>query len=50
MKQTIYAALKARLGRTPSHAEVKADVKRILADGTRELAEKGKLPHQRKGR
>ena len=29
-KPTIYEALKARLGREPSHAELKAEVIRIL--------------------
>lgn len=29
---TIYEALRAKLGREPTHAELKADVKRILAD------------------
>lgn len=47
-KPTIYEALKAKLGREPTHAEIKADVHRILADGTRERAEQGKLPHQRR--
>ena len=45
---TIYEALKAKLGREPTNAELKADVQRILTDGTRELAEKGKLRHQRR--
>ena len=45
---TIYEALKAKLGREPTPAELKADVKRILQEGLIELAEKGKLPHQRK--
>ena len=43
-KPTIYEALRAKLGREPSHAELVADVKRILADG----AERGKLQHQKK--
>ena len=45
---TIYEALRAKLGREPSNAELRADVHRILADGTRELAEAGKLRYQRK--
>ncbi len=32
-KPTIYEALKAKLGREPSNAELKAEVKRILHDG-----------------
>ncbi len=44
---TIYEALRAKLGREPTHRELCDDVKRILADGTREMAERGKLPHQR---
>lgn len=47
MKPTIYEALRTKLGREPTHAEIKADVKRILADALREMAEKGKLKHQR---
>lgn len=31
-KPTIYEALKAKLGREPTNAEVKADVKRILEE------------------
>ena len=46
-KRTIYEALKAKLGREPTHNEITADVKRILADGLVEMAERGKLPHQR---
>jgi hypothetical protein len=45
---TIYEALKIKLGREPSHAELKADVHRILQDGLVEMAEKGRLPHQRR--
>lgn len=44
---TIYEALKEKLGREPTHAELKADVKRILEDGLRERAEAGKLAYQR---
>jgi hypothetical protein len=47
-KPTIYEALRAKLGREPTHAELCADVRRILADGTRERAERGQLRHQRK--
>ena len=46
--QTIYAKLKARLGREPSNQELEDEVKRILDAGLVELASAGKLPHQRK--
>lgn len=45
---TIYEALRTRLGRTPTNAELKADVERIKREALEELASKGKLPHQRK--
>ena len=48
MKPTIYEALCVKLGREPTNAELKADVKRILAESLVERATKGKLPHQRK--
>lgn len=48
-KPTIYQALEAKLGRIPTHNELVADVKRILAEGLVELASKGKLSYQRKG-
>jgi hypothetical protein len=32
-KPTIYEALKTKLGREPSNAELKAEVKRILHEG-----------------
>ncbi len=44
---TIYEALKAKLGREPTHAEIKADVKRIMRETLVEMAEQGKLTHQR---
>lgn len=47
---TIYEALRAKLGREPTNAELKADVERILLEGVMERAEAGKLPHQRKRR
>jgi hypothetical protein len=47
-KPTIYEALRDKLGREPTNAEIKADVKRILEDGLIELASKGKLRHQRR--
>lgn len=47
-KPTIYEALRTKLGREPTNAELKADVRRILDEGLQELAHKGKLPRQRK--
>lgn len=47
---TIWDALAEKLGRQPTHAEACAEVQRILAEGLVEMAEKGKLPHQRKAR
>lgn len=46
-KPTIYEALKAKLNREPSNAELKAEVHRILDEGLIELAGAGKLKHQR---
>lgn len=50
-KPTIYEALKAKLGREPTHSEQAAEVKRILREGADARlitqAEKGRLPHQR---
>ena len=48
-KPTIYEALKTKLNREPSNAELKADVNRILDDGLIEMAMQGKLTHQTKG-
>ena len=45
---TIYEALKTKLNREPTHAELKAEVKRILDEALVERAEAGKLTHQRK--
>ena len=45
---TIYQALATKLGRTPTNAELKADVDRIKREAIVELAGKGKLKHQRK--
>lgn len=47
-KPTIYEALCAKLGRKPTHAEIKVDVKRILEESLVERAEAGKLKHQRR--
>lgn len=46
-KPTIYEALRTKLGREPTNAEIKADIHRILQAGLVERAEKGQLPHQR---
>jgi len=46
--QTIYEALRAKLGREPTNAELKADVQRILAEGLIERAANGNLVHQRR--
>jgi hypothetical protein len=48
-KPTIYEALVEKLGRNPTHEEIKADCKRIMQNGLIEAAEQGKLKHQRKG-
>lgn len=42
-KPTIYEALVAKLGRTPTNAELKADVERIKREAIQDLAPKGKL-------
>ena len=47
-KPTIAECLAIKLGREPTHAELCADVRRILIESTIERAEQGKLPHQRK--
>jgi len=49
-KPTIYEALREKLGREPTNAEIKADVQRILEAATVERAERGKLAHQRRRR
>lgn len=41
-KPTIYAALKAKLGREPSHTELVEDVKRILSEARAERIAQGK--------
>lgn len=46
-KPTIYEVLRDKLGREPTHAELCADVKRILTEARIERAEAGRLPHQR---
>ena len=47
-KPTIYEALRGRLGRNPTDAELKADVARIKEEGYVMAASAGKLRHQRK--
>lgn len=47
-KPTIYEALRDKLGREPTNAELKADVERIKREAVEELASNGRLPHQRK--
>jgi len=47
IKKTIYAALAEKLGRAPTHAEIKADVERILNEAMVERAMRGQLRHQR---
>ena len=46
-KPTIWEALAEKLGRPPSLKEVRDELRRILVEGEVELAEKGKLSHQR---
>ena len=45
---TIYDALAKKLGRAPTHAELKADVERIKTAALVEAATSGRLPFQRK--
>jgi hypothetical protein len=47
-RPTIYEALHAKLGRTPTNPEIKAEVERIKREAVEELARNGKLPHQRR--
>ena len=44
---TIWGRLAEKLGREPTHAEAKAEVLRILREGTAESAERGDLWFQR---
>lgn len=48
-KLTIYEALRDKLQREPTNAEIKADVQRIKEEALVEAATRGRLPHQRKG-
>ena len=45
---TIYAALKVKLNREPTNAELKAEVRRIIRESYVDAAGKGKLAHQRR--
>lgn len=47
-KPTIYEALQAKLKRPPTHAELCADIKRILSESLVQRAAAGKLKHQRR--
>jgi hypothetical protein len=47
MKTTIWQALAQKLGREPTRAEAKAEVRRILEESLIERAEAGKLRHQK---
>ena len=47
-KPTIYEALREKLGREPTNAELKADVERIKEEVLVTADTHGKLPHQRK--
>ncbi len=47
-KPTIYEALAAKLGRTPTNAELKAEVQRIKTEAYVETAQRGKLRHQKR--
>lgn len=48
IKPTIYEALAAKLGRPPTHAELKADVERIKTEALVGLAAQGRMRHQRR--
>lgn len=47
---TIYEALRVRLAREPTSAELRAEVARIKEAALVDNATRGKLAHQRKGR
>lgn len=47
---TIYEALKARLNREPTHAEIKAEVQRILDEALIDAARLDKHPYIRQNR
>lgn len=45
---TIHNRLKDKLGREPTHDELKVEVRRIMEAALITTAERGKLPHQRR--
>ena len=45
---TIWNRLAVKLGRQPTDAEATAEVKRILSEGLVDMADKGRLRHQRR--
>ena len=47
-KPTIYEALRDKLGREPTNAELKSDVERIKSEALVDVATAGKLRHQRR--
>lgn len=47
-RPTIAEALEIKLGRQPTHAELCADVRRILSEVTVDMASRGRLRWQRK--
>jgi len=47
-KPTIYEALRTRLTREPTSAELRAEVARVKADALVSLASRGGMRHQRK--
>lgn len=47
-KPTIYEALRAKLGREPTNAELREDCHRIMTEGLVDRAAKGKMRHQRR--
>lgn len=45
---SIYDSLAKRLGRKPTNDEVRAEVRRIIREAYEDVAQAGRLPHQRK--
>lgn len=45
---TIWNRLAEKLGREPTNAEAIAEVRRVIGEATRDLAEAGRLAHQRR--
>jgi hypothetical protein len=50
IKPTIHEVLRVKLGREPTHRELCDEVKRILDENLVEMAQQGKLRHQRRSR